>query len=162
MQQKRFYVFFNFCDYASCRASPGIAPADEITTSRAMKRIRTNRDQSNPPPIHNHKRRFGMCPPSLPEKTWQHQLCLSFWLAALALHLLLNAYNLLSTIVTTGSSRASPTPMGTHTFSGWQTTTPKLGPSKFILLPSGPPWVWDKNRMCQYESPMQLLGWGTS
>ena len=31
-----------------------------------------------------------------PEKTWQPQLCLCFWLAASAIHLLLNAQSLLS------------------------------------------------------------------
>ena len=44
------WSFDFFCSYTSCRASPGIAPASEITTSAGIGRIRTLRDQSNPPP----------------------------------------------------------------------------------------------------------------
>ena len=42
-------MLFFFCDYVSCRASPGIAPAAEITTSAAIRRIRTIIEQSNKP-----------------------------------------------------------------------------------------------------------------
>ena len=53
------WQLFQFCGYASNRASPGITPAGEITTSAAISRIRTIRRPVRPaPPIHNVGRPF--------------------------------------------------------------------------------------------------------
>ena len=47
-----------FPHYASCRASPDIAPPLEIATSAAIKRIRTIRENQTRTPLQNHGRPF--------------------------------------------------------------------------------------------------------
>ena len=59
-----FFVLFTFlficCDFASCRASPVIAPAPEIMTSASIKRIKRIREYQIRTPIHNHGRPFWL------------------------------------------------------------------------------------------------------
>ena len=49
-------------------------------------------------------------------------------------------------IFTTGSSIPNARTHGDTHISGWQTSTPTWRNYKCLLLASGPPWAWDKNR----------------